>query len=348
MIDITIYENEFWGRAYLRELIVQILSLRNWLGFTCWQQVYEWEDVLSRECGFPIVDDARAGYLIGGCKRLLPWFARMVKTGKPSFVFKMTAAWYEGEDKPNIIPCIIDFFLKDERSLARFCKSARRNPVTLISSREAYDFLKERQLGIRIQHFPLSISDKYRLDANRRLDKVYDLAVAGRVNPVLAAYLKQYEQRHPDFRYVKYQSNGKGGYFGLSDGTKLEGLEDGLTRECYMKLLSQSRAVLYGTPGMDNARLDANGFNQVTPRFLEAVASGCHVLARYPDNSDTRFYELPKIAPHLDSYKAFEERLDYARGCLPDIGVYADYLNKHYTSNRARLLVDVLRESDFL
>lgn len=101
---------------------------------------------------------------------------------------------------------------------------------------------------------------------------------------------------------------------------------------------------LYSTPGMDGCKIEANGYNQVTPRFLEYISCGCHVLARYPDNEDTDWYDLQTMAKRINSYEEFEIAVDEARKNPVDMKLYSDYLAKHYTSVRARELEALLKE----
>ena len=115
------------------------------------------------------------------------------------------------------------------------------------------------------------------------------------------------------------------------------------TREEYFALLRKSRVAFYATSGADDERPGCNGFHQVTPRFLEAIASGCNVLARYIDNSDTRFFELDKMAHRVTSYEDFERALEQAIEEPPDMAAYASYLKKHCTSVIAHQLEEILK-----
>lgn len=93
---------------------------------------------------------------------------------------------------------------------------------------------------------------------------------------------------------------------------------------------------------MDVGPLRSNGFNQVTPRFLEYLACGCHIISRYPDNPDTAYFNLAGMSTRVDSYQAFEETFDRARTIPCDMAGYASYLDKHYTSVRAEALASII------
>ena len=94
--------------------------------------------------------------------------------------------------------------------------------------------------------------------------------------------------------------------------------------------------MLYG------ARDGHKNFNHVTPRFLELLAAGCHVLCRYIPNADTVHFELDKFSPSIETYVQFEKRMDEALKTPIDKEKYKNYLKKHYTSVRAKQLEEIL------
>jgi hypothetical protein len=109
-----------------------------------------------------------------------------------------------------------------------------------------------------------------------------------------------------------------------------------------MNLMSQSKVGLYATPGIDGDEIRTNGFSQITPRFLEYVSCGCHIIARYNENSDAKFYEIETFSPSIQTYEQFESNLDYALKNEINKTKYSNYLHKHYTSNRAELLKSII------
>ena len=120
-------------------------------------------------------------------------------------------------------------------------------------------------------------------------------------------------------------------------------------RDTYRHFLKSVREGLYSTPSKDGSRqqfkgLSGYGYNQVTPRFLEYLAAGCHVLSRYDRNPDTDYYELDSISPNVDTYEDFEARMDFARAHDIDCETYKNYLSKHITSSRVELLRDILAQ----
>lgn len=299
----------------------------------------EWEDVFSELLGVPLYYDnwrRRDNTLFWK----FPGLASFFQTNKPTFAYVMLPlASPHGNNKKNIIPCMIDFFCRDKDELQRFYKRYDKNPLVLISSKEAYDFLVSVNCPLNIRHLPLSISDKYRIGDNYPFEKCYDVVMLGRQNKVLMSFLEQYRHKHPDLAYVFGIKEGNRFSYRDSFGNDLGYLE---SRADYMELMRKARVGLYATPGMDGGREHTNGFNPVTPRFLEYVVSGCHVLARYPSNPDTEYYELDKMSTRIESFGQFEKAMDELRNKEVDVLHYSQYLANHYTSVRVKTLLRYL------
>lgn len=130
-------------------------------------------------------------------------------------------------------------------------------------------------------------------------------------------------------------------YYRSSNG---EVVSMGDTREEYMQLVSDSRVALYTTPGMDGTRTDANGWNQVTPHFLEEIAGQCHIIARYPDNADTRWYGMSEICGCVSSYEEFEALMKKYLKEEVDLILYKNYIKKHFTTQRADMLREIIKK----
>ena len=315
---------------------LQIFSKRGFETWPSWDLVYEWEDALKEALHVPIVEEpqfVRNRYL----KRLPMMKYLCIPSGKMSFSFHMSPDLrFHSMNVSTVLPCIIDFYLKDEQ-LISFEKAYRHNPVVFISSREVYDHLKEKGLSLNIQHLPLTISDKYAISPDTHFEKQYDLVLMGRQNKILQGFLEEYIKRHKDFVYVyRKQENGKFLYF-TSAGKELGDIN---TREEYISLMRKAKCSIYGTPGIDDGEERCNGYSQVTPRFLEFIAAGCHVIARYKENSDTEFFELDKFCKSINDYSSFEASLDYDRSHEVDIPKYASFLKKHYTSSIVEIITN--------
>ena len=318
-----------------------ILTKRSFEHWPSYDLVYEWEDVL-KECFTCLLEDERK-ILYNKYFKRIPLLPQLVQTSKLAFKFEISpVVKYRADNKFNIIPCIIDYYLTDKH-LSDFISSYIRNKIICISSKEVYDYLVEKGVNrkLNLVHLPLSISDKYKITKNTRFEKKYDLVLMGRQNPILKGFLDSYIKDHDDFYYVYREQKGIEFLYYTSRG---ECLGDINTREKYIDLMRQAKCGLYATPGIDGGEARTNGFSQVTPRFLELIACGCHIIARYKRNLDTEFYQINKFTESIDDYESFERALDYARNNPVDMDKYSIYLENHYTSSRANLLSQIIKD----
>ena len=321
--------------------IKQILTNRNLSNGKDYGIVNEWEDIFSQLLNVPLYyDDWKRRDKTIFWK--FPWLAAYFQTSIPTFAYVMLPnASPHGNNRKNIIPCMIDFYCREKEELQQFYKRYDKCPLVLISSKEAYDFLISIKCPLHIKHLPLSISDKYRINDKTTFNKRYDVVMLGRQNEVLQTFLNEYSERHKDVTFVYGKKEGRGFRYFDQAGVDLGCMS---TREDYMNLMRQSRIGLYATPAMDGGRTDTNGYNQVTPRFLEYIVNGCHVIARYPNNPDTDFYELNKMTARIETYDQFEKAMDKLRHEDVDVSCYSQYLKKHYTSNRVQMLLSYLEQ----
>jgi hypothetical protein len=305
--------------------------------------VNEWEDELSRSLCLPIKTPGYFNYA---------FYHRLEKYGlvdlyhfltvKSSVGLRFIMTAYTAErcyNNINTIPVIIDFWL-DKDAVGSFSEAFRRAPLVLITSLEVYDFLKQNDCPLPIEHWPLSIPDKY-LGLPENRNKKYDFCVFGRPNPFFLRFLEQYSDSHPEFVYVmnkgdignrSYVTN-KGVFVGRDTG-----------RESYLNMISETRVTCYTTPGLDEGKKESSDFNQVTPRLFEMLSRGCHVIGHYPKNADTEWYDLASIVPNVDSYEEFEACLDHYLSVPFDTVKAQAFLTKHCTSARAKSLADIVRK----
>ena len=322
-------------------------KITNW---PSWDLVYEWEDYFVKSLNTSYRYDSNMERYFNKFARLTNWnIFSLFPNNYYEFQWDMSVRLTNSSyNRPNLIPGIIDFHLSKDR-LADFFSAYRHNPFILISSLEAFTFLKENNFPKKIYHFPLSLPNAYQITPTTHYEKKYDLVLAGRQNPVLDEYLKKYAANNSAFVYVYriLQKNTNDGRstnnmsfdFYTSKGEFLGNIND---RKGYMELIQKSRVSLYATPGIDGGEERTKGFNQVTPRFLELIASGCHIIARYKDNPDTDFYQLHAFCPNINTYEEFEREMDKALQTNVDMQKYADYLENHYTSKKVELLRTIL------
>ena len=321
--------------------ISQILTNRSISNGRDYGIVNEWEDIFVELLNVPLYYDnwKRRDKIIFW---KFPWLASFFQTNEQTFTYVMLPiASPHGNNKKNIVPCMIDFFCRETNELQEFYRRYAKNPLVLISSREAYDYLVSVKCPLNIRHLALSISDKYCIDDKTTFEKRYDVVMLGRQNKVLQEFLNKYSVTHKDLTYVYGKKEGRNFRYYDQDGLDLGTMS---SRDDYMNLMKMSRIGMYATPAMDGGRTDTNGFDQVTPRFLEYIVSGCHVLSRYHKNSDTEFYELDKMSTRIDTYEQFEKAMDEMRYKEVDVARYAKYLANHYTSVRVHTLLKYLEE----
>ena len=327
--------------------IERILTNRRCFHEYYWQIVYEWEDCLSEQLKAPLLHNLVANRWINyPLAKLVGSAAAIPTTKKPALAFVMKPFYFEDNvaGRKNIIPIIIDFWLQDDVDIKKFETRYHNNPAVLISSKQVFDFLKSKQVGVNLFHWPLSLPDKYSFQPH---EKKFDCVLVGRPSVVLKDWMVRYSNSHPDFTYV-YNDRVAGLNMLNYVTSKGEVLGNGFSsRESFFELLQLSRVGLYSTPSIDKDKqafngLDSKGFDQVTPRLFEYIAAGCHVLARYSDNADTEYFNLRSLVPHIATYEEFESRMDYARIHPVNLQAYNRWLSRNYTSARVGMLEAIL------
>lgn len=299
--------------------------------------LYEWEDELQHYFGATLFYNHP--WKNERYSKFIPFLLRILQTNEPAFTFEMCVYRHNGNNKRNIIPCILDFYLHKPWMAKCWHAFYWRNPAICVSSKEVYEYLTN-ELGLaKIHHLPQSLSDKYRITENTLFHKQYDVFIAARQDKVLLDFLQRYIELHPDTTFVRrIQREGRNVYINEQG----ECIRESDTREIYLELMRSSRICLYAAQGMADGRV-TNGFHQVTPHFLEIIASGCHPIMRYPQNADTQWYDLKRFGPSLDTYGEFERAMDVARQTPVDMKMYSDYMNNHYTSVIAKQLQEILK-----
>lgn len=305
-----------------------ILSRRGVKHRPSWHLVFEWEDEISRALGIPIRAPWRIGWGVRSLLRRVG--AKCPRRDLPVLEFVMIAtADNRGRYGHRSVPWIIDYFLPDS-DIPAFLRSTGLCPYVLVSSREAYERLIAHGASPeKYRHLPLSLPDRYRLNPDAPMLKDIDLALVGRPSEVLLDFARRYVDEHPGLNVV-VKGPKRGGHMWVYDlgGNPVADVD---SREDYLALLRRSRLFLYSTPGVDDGK-PTGGFSQVTPRLLEALACGCLPLMRYPDNPDTRWYDLPALCPSIDTYEQFVREADRALSAPADLHAIAEYLAPRYTS----------------
>lgn len=324
--------------------LTRIQSQRAYAHWSSFNIVYEWEDILAKELNIHIKSEGNFKF---------KFFRRFEKYGfaelyhflvprgdlKLRFVMQAKAEKRCILDK-NTIPVIIDFWLEDQE-LAAFYEAYKYCPLVLVTSAEVVEFLKNHQCPLPIEHWPLSYPDIYKMDINKIKDKKYDFCIFGRPNPFFIRMLDEYCEKHPDFTYIHSIGTENNRAFVDHNGNVV--MND-TGRQSYLDMISKTKISCYTTPGIDESKKITGRFNQVTPRLFEMLTNGCSVIGHYPDNADTRFYELSSLIPNVDNYNEFEQALNALRTKPLDFSQIASYMDTHYTSTRAKMLLVLLKK----
>ena len=343
--------------------ISSILTSRTFEKNPSFHLLYEWEDDLSIDLAAPVIDAKpfyRKALINRYTKKIVSTlgersFERLNEivespnplrsAGKSNLVFELYVA-----TEPNFstssraIPILVDFWKHTDLKL--FYHTYRHCKLILVSSLEAFNFLKANSCPLNIAHFPLSLSDRYRLQPEQIYPKLYDILLAGRLNirtnQILRNYLEEFIIKFPEVEYL-YQKEIDGEFYYISN--KRGAIGKFQSREDYMRLLRASKVSFYSTPGLDGGEKRTGGFNPVTPRYLELLSAQCLLLGRYPKNEETDFYELSNVCPNVESYEEFESTLlGYLNQNTSTFTAHREILEKHYTSCRAQQLLELLRQ----
>lgn len=325
----------------------RIISKRGYRKESSWHLVYEWEDIIANKLGLQIKNDTKSSLWIKEqCNKLrLTSIYNVFKSKKNlSLLYIMTVSVEKDcELNRSVIPIIIDFWLKEEE-LPIFYETYKNVPLILISSAEVFEFLKSKNCPLKIHHWPLSYPDKYRITGIEHFEKKWDLVLIGRNNPFFIRFLDKYCETHPEFIYVYGTADINNRQFMTNKGVYVG---DAIGRENYLSMVKSAKIVFYSTPGCDEAKEGANGYNQVTPRFFECLSNGCLIMAHYTKNPDTDYYDLPSFSDDISTYERFESELNRLRQIpSPSMKLYSDYLLFHYTSTRIPMLNNILEKQN--
>lgn len=325
--------------------IENILTVRKYRNQLTFRLIYEWEDIISKSLNIPLKSSSlfwdkvqfrfnKNPFLTYMYKKIYALFHRGY-----SLYFVMRAETYPMcQINKRIIPVIIDFWLKEEQFNA-FYNAYKDCKLILITSAEVYSKLKQLNCPLNIYHWPLSFPDNY-YNPQIVYNKEYDLAFIGRKDKYFENYLQTYCKKYPDFKYITNSDDMENRSYYLNDGTIIC---DGRNKDDYFNIIRKSKITFYSTPGIDQSKIGANGYNQVTPRFFEMLSGGCYILGHYPNNEDTKYYQISDICPNITNYEEFEHYMNtYRKTEVSPNQRNFIFLKNHLTTKRAELLQKIL------
>lgn len=313
--------------------------------------IYEWEDDYSKSLQIPIysfsfLKDKVLRYFFKGCQKLklevlIQEIENLRKPKSFSLIFELyPRKYFSFQVFSNKVPHIIDFDYNVD--LQEFYKVYKNCKLILISNLEAYNLLQANSCPLNIVHLPLSLSDKHRLNVNSIMNKEIDLIVV-RSNKVFMGFLEKFARENPDFEYVVRKWDGDLYKNNIYYSNKRGALGEFSERESYLDLLKKSKVALYATPGFDDN--SERFMNHVTPSLFEFIVSGCRVIARYPNNSETDFFNLNRISPSIATYNEFEEILsafiiDNSSAYLKDSQSFLENVYTKCQVEKLKLIID--------
>lgn len=330
-------------------IIKGIVTNRRYCTAPSFNLVHEWEDYIANGLSINLLYEERWHYIFFWWRletlHLVNVFKFLLPRLRPSLRFVMTGSIDNvAFINKNIIPIIIDFWLPDD-DIPLFLKLYAQCPLMLVTSREVFEKLKGFHPQLPIEHWPLSLPDKVGFYQKDNYSKEYEFVIFGRPNPFFIRFLDEYVDKHPDFTYICNNGDINNRQYIDNNGNVIA---KDTGRDSYLEMIRKTRITCYTTPGLDESKEDTNVYNQVTPRLFEMLCGGLHVIGHYPDNADTRWYDLPSIIPNVDSYTQFEKVLDDMRKNPVDTEAIKRFMKKHYTSARVEMLREILNRHEIM
>jgi hypothetical protein len=334
--------------------ISKIYSTRNSNSEVYSHLIYEWEDDYSKFLKIPIYSfnfkkDKLLRYFFKICQKfklggIIQKIDSLRKPKSFSLIFELYPRnYFSFQVFSNKVPHIIDFDYNVD--LESFYKIYKNCKLVLISSLEAYNYLKTNNCPLNIAHLPLSLSNNHKLSLKSTQDKEIDLIVV-RSNKVFMEYLDKFSKENPNFEYVERRWEGSQLYKNNVYYSNKRGvLGEFSDRNAYLDLLKTSKVALYATPGFDDS--SKRFMNHVTPSLFEFISAGCQIIARYPKNFETDFFNLNKISPSVASYEEFNKLLTccISNGNIDYLKESELFLETVYAKSQVEKLKEILNSN---
>lgn len=268
--------------------IRSIITTRYRSTWPTWQMVHEWEDILCRVLAVPLRPIGETCMM--PASNALPLNFDLI-------FLQLAAELRYYAHNPQLIPIVMDLWRDD---FDDFAIHAASFPLVFVCNVQAFQELAPRLDNLR--YLPFTLADQY---FNQPLPpKDIDIIQYGRRNPLLDTFMTCLLEKHPDIHYVTTEAfedekkvriySNKLGCIGESD-----------SRSRFMDIVFRSRISLVSTVGMDDSR-DTGGIDPVSPRFIESLAAGCHLVGRIPDAEEFAATGIGRLCHHVETYPQFE------------------------------------------
>jgi hypothetical protein len=328
-------------------MIKSIITTREIEKWPSHQVLYEYEDIFCNELDVGLENLTKHEYrgLESRIIRKLPskiFNYRFYKLNgydkNCSIIFMMNPYMSRHCRNKHVIPIFIDVWYRDIEMVVNITKELE---LFFVISYDIYNALKDRDANSRVQYLPLSISDKWVSDLQKKISKKsIDVIQYGRRSEILHNYMLTYVEKHKTVEYV-YQipKNDRLFYYSTTKGE----LGEIDTRDKFMTLLEMCRVSLVSATGYDGSR-DTDEIFTVPARFYEGAVNYCYMIGRYPDNQDFNTLNISSVCDNVNSYGEFEslmERYLNEKSFLKEIE-YKKFIEDNVTSKRVKTVLDYL------
>lgn len=310
-----------------RIVIQSVITARATKKWPTWQMIHEWEDYLTVSLG------ARFKPLSPACMVADPFY----REGMYDIVYLPISDMLRYYEKNRqILPIVMDLWQKDFEQFERLASNFR---LIFLTSLQVFRVMRDRGLS-NIRYLPFALADKY-LDYPAA-EKTIDIVQFGRRDKLLESYMEQLLKRHPHLHYLTTVTEDDTVYFFSNQQGRLQESD---SRESFMKMLSRCKISLVHSPGMDEQGTSGE-IMPVSPRYLESIAAGCHLVGRIPRHDEFDLLGIRPFCHHADDYETFEHTvLTLLSGQPPSGKERHELLCRHACSVRAGQLHTLLYDA---
>ena len=288
--------------------ITGIYSLRKIHNEVFRDVVYEWEDDISEIENANIIRCSKNTYELlksNSFKKLI--YHVLKKRKKKDFKnkddikigFVVVYSDFEYIVNKSCIPVFLDIGLGQ---VDEICHRMGDNPF-VVTILDIFNVIKKKYSTSKCIYMPLMISSRWAVKSS--MNRKIDLVQPGRKNDLLHSYAIRFVNEYPEYEYVYSGPDGTTGELKYYS-TKERVIENVLTREQYINLLSESKICILSSPGIDNCKSWIKGIDFPTPRFYEAPILHCNVIARYTENEEFSLQKINSICKSIKTYEDFK------------------------------------------
>ena len=307
--------------------IRSIITFRYRSNWPTWQMVYEWEDILATILALPLKAIGET------C--MLPDPYCLPNNYDLLFLQLASELRYYAENT-QLIPIVMDLWRDD---FGEFLLHAPRFQLVFVTNLQVFEELTPQLPNLR--YLPFSLADQY---FNQPLPtKDIDIIQYGRRNPQLDQFMSHLLANHPEIHYVTTEAFDQGETIHIYSN-KFGDMGESDSRRTFMNILARCKISLVSTVGMDGSRA-TGGIDPVSPRFLESMAAGCHLVGRIPDNAEFRNSGIAAQCHAITDYEGFKTTvLSLLTRHDTPVASYLPLLQQRRTSTLIPIILSALSE----